>query len=269
MRHVKQLSVALIALGLSAPVFANNLVCVPSQKGGLKVAVDALYLRQNAVSNVNDDSYDWGMYTQVGYLFPCTGNDLTVNYTYFHPSNKDDNERIDLDNVDLEFGQRLTAGDFDIRMFSGIRYGHINYSVNDDVQSLTSKFHGFGPRVGIDARYQLSSGFGLDTHLNTGLVVGTLSSKYQNKEYAEKSDPISSNANQYESMTQVMSNASAKIGLDYTCPMSCGNKTPAALLAFEVGYQTDHYFKALKNVSSGQSGELSTSGPYVEIKYYA
>lgn len=263
MQHVKQLSVALIALGLSAPILANNSLCIPSQHGGLKVAVNALYLRPHAISNISDSEYDWGMYAQVGYLFPATANDLTINYTYFHPRDNDTKEGLDLDNIDLESGQRFTTGAFDVRMFAGIRYGHINYSLNDNTQSLSSKFHGFGPRLGIDTRYQLSNGFGLDTHINTGLVVGTLSSLYQNKGIVEKSDVVKQ---QYESMTTVIPHASTKIGLDYTYPMQGLSKSAICL---EAGYQTDHYFKALKNVSNGISDDLSTSGPYIEVKYYA
>lgn len=252
MRYVRHLSVALIALGLSAPVFAHNAVCVPSQHGGFKIAVDTLYLRQNAVMNASDSTYDWGMYAQVGYLFPATANDLTVNYTYLH-SNDDDG--MDLDNVDLEGGQRLTTGAFDMRMFAGLRYGHINYSFNDDVRSMSSKFHGFGPRVGMDTRYQLTSGFGLATHLNTGLLVGTMSNKYQDEKIAQS-----------ESMNHVIPHASAKIGLDYACALQDSSSKSA--LVFEVGYQSDHYFKALETCN-GDSRDLSTDGPYLDIKYYA
>jgi len=256
MRYAKHLSLALILSGLSMPLLANNGIWVPNQKGGVKVAANVLYLKQNIINNVNDSNYDWGMYAQVGYLFPCTGNDLTVNYMYFHPQDNDKNNIMDLDNVDLEGGQRIKTNNFDIRLFAGLRYGHLNYSSNDDTQSMISKFHGFGPKCGVDARYQLCNGFGLDTHINTGLVVGTLSSTYQKKD----TNSI------YESMNHVMPHASAKIGLDYTCTM-CDDRKSA--LVFEGGYQTDHYFKAIKDISCGTSYDLNNYGPYVEIKYYA
>ena len=51
MTNIKRLSLALVALGLSAPAFAadcrSSTVLVPSQHGGFKVGIDALYLRAN------------------------------------------------------------------------------------------------------------------------------------------------------------------------------------------------------------------------------
>ena len=51
-KNIKRLSLALIALGLSAPVFADTCnpftVTVPNQQGGFTVGADALYLRPSA-----------------------------------------------------------------------------------------------------------------------------------------------------------------------------------------------------------------------------
>jgi len=108
-KNFKRLSLALLALGLSAPAFADSTVLVPSQHGGFKVGIDALYLRPTN-SDLNyatsfalpadftagfernayvDPSYDWGFYAQIGYLFPCTGNDLTLGYTYLRSDETD------------------------------------------------------------------------------------------------------------------------------------------------------------------------------------
>lgn len=252
MRYVKHLSVALIALGLSAPVLANNTVCVPSQQGGLKIGIDALYLRTNAVTSTSDSSYDWGMYAQIGYLFPATANDLTATYTYLRT---DDKDSMNLDTVDLNAGQRITSGIFDMRLFAGVRYNHLDYSLQTDESSTVSKFHGFGPNFGIDTRCQLGNCLGLDTHLNTGLVVGTLSNRYQDKEKGFS-----------ESMNHVVPNAGAKIGIDYTYALSSVGKS---VVAIEVGYQSDHYFKAFDRCAMSGSNDLSTDGPYLDIKYYA
>ena len=78
-KNFKRLSLALLALGLSAPAFADSAVVVPSQQGGLKIGVDALYLRasnsdlnyatsfaatvanQTNTRNASvDPSFDWG-----------------------------------------------------------------------------------------------------------------------------------------------------------------------------------------------------------------
>ena len=256
MTNIKRLSLALVALGLSTPAFAadcrSSTVLVPSQHGGFKVGIDALYLRANGsdlgyATNVTfpsnfslglednksvDPSYDWGFYAQVGYLFPCTGNDLTVGYTYLNTNDTDSilgtpgvttgilisplsvlaaenfvddandglfgaaqgKSEYTLNVVDLEAGQRFTTGAYDLRMFAGLRYanmdttlktlaqpfdeGQVNTLVSG-VQDFHSQFRGVGPRIGVDARYCLSSGFGLDADLSTSLLVGRVDSHFK------------------------------------------------------------------------------------------
>lgn len=183
---VKHLSVALVALGLGMPAFADSIVMVPSQHGGFKVGIDALYLRasnsdliyatslaptrdilvDSEKNQIVDMDYQWGFYVQAGYLFSCTGNDLTLGYTRLHtdesnsidmPPDEDGNlsttilplstffgplnnalaafqdvtgkATFDLDTVDLEAGQRFTTGAFDMRMFAGVRYTKIDHTL--------------------------------------------------------------------------------------------------------------------------------------------
>ncbi len=44
---MKRLSLTLAILALSAPAFGNSAVVVPSQHGGFKMGIDALYLRSH------------------------------------------------------------------------------------------------------------------------------------------------------------------------------------------------------------------------------
>ena len=260
MKHVKTLSVALMAIGLSAPVLAdsNATFFVPSQHGGFKIAIDPLYLRNSPGSSLGDSSFEWGVFAQVGYLFPQTGNDLTVDYTYLRSG---DDASMDLDTADLQIGQRLSTGAFDVRLFSGIRYAHLNSLLNistpENPQSLNSLFHGFGPQFGVDARYALdgNSGFGVDAHLNTAFLVGKLGSRYQSQ-------------TQYisESMNRVVPELDAKLGIDYTYPMSSSSSKSA--LVFELGYQTSNYVHAL-NSSLNSSGDANLDGVYLDVKYYS
>lgn len=243
MRSMKRLSIALIAIGLSVPALANDMVSVPSQKGGFKISIDPLYLRKNDVLNVSDSNYDWGTYAQIGYLFPYTANDLTVNYTYLRSGEK---ESIDLDDANVEVGQRLTTGAFDVRLFSGIRYSHLNYELD---KSLTSLFHGFGPRLGIDTRYQLGNCLGLDTHLNASFLAGTVSTR---------SAEISSTIN------RIVPEVDAKLGIDYTYPMQ-----GKSAFAVEVGYQSNNYFNAFNGDLMKGARDVNFDGAYLEVKYYA
>lgn len=244
MRYMKPLTVALMAIGLSTPCFANDTLTIPSQHGGFKLSVDPLYLRSNA----NDSNYDWGTFAQIGYLFPATGNDVTANYTYLRSG---DNETLDLDNADLEIGQRVTTGAFDVRVFSGLRYSHLDYELDTSNASVTNLFHGIGPRMGMDARYQLGDCFGFDTHVSTALLVGTISTRFDN----QKDGSISS------STDRVIPVVDAKLGIDYTYPIQTANKNA---IVVEVGYQTTNYF----NVFNGSADE-TFDGTYLEVKYYA
>lgn len=256
MRYMKKLSVVLIALGLSAPVLSNNIVSIPSQHGGFKIAVDPLYLHKNAANTANDSTYDWGIYSEIGYLFAGTGNDVTVDYTSLSASETDS---MDLDTVNVEVGQRLIMHALDVRLFSGIRYANLNYGLDINTagnkQSLTNLFHGFGPRIGLDARYQFLNCFGIDAHINTSLLVGTLDTTYKSN-YR-----VTSN-----SLNRIVPEMDAKMGIDYTYFVP-GNSKSA--IVFEVGYQTSNYFNALDNTLVNSSGDASFDGAYLDIKYYS
>lgn len=107
---MKPLSLALMALGLSANVFAAlpattdpTLISVPQLPGGLTIGGSAFYL-QPSISNGDldyatfnggsspnlasamksiDPGYDWGWGVNLGYIFPNTGNDINLNYLHF------------------------------------------------------------------------------------------------------------------------------------------------------------------------------------------
>lgn len=257
MRYVKNLSIALLALGIMSPVLADDILNVPSQKGGFKIAIDPLYLRKNDVSNLGESNYDWGTFAQISYLFPYTGNDLTVDYTYLRTGEK---ESLDLDAANLTVGQRLTTGAFDFRLFSGVRYTHLNYlldlSTPENKQSITNLFHGFGPSMGVDARYRLAdSCFGFDTHINTSLVIGTINTRSQNDSASKSS-----------SMQRIVPELDTKIGIDYTYPFAGDSKS---VFAVELGYQTNNHFNTFNTDFIRGSGDASFDGIYLDFKYYS
>ena len=362
-------SLLLIALGLSAPAFANSTVLVPSQHGGFKVGVDALYLQptnsdliyatnRNSFNNGTfplnppgdntfdrnlsvDPGYDWGFYAQVGYLFPCTGNDLTVGYTYLHShgtasavapgadglgfsgspaiivsplsqlittflgdailfATAQSKAKFDLDAVDLEGGQRFTTGAYDMRMFAGLRYAKIDHSLQtfaqvplgaplgfrvnalDDSQIFQSQFKGIGPRIGVDGRYCLNGGFGIDANLSTVLLIGRVDSNYSAQNNFIDDDGVVTTTNfavANGSETRVVPVLEAKLGVDYTYILNCRSKSS---LTFEAGYQASNYFNAVDHVavlttvtdppsvaSQNTNSDVGFDGIYVGIKYYA
>ena len=310
MTNIKRLSIALVALGLGTPAFAadcrSSTVLVPSQHGGFKVGIDALYLRPNGsdlgyatavyfqtsfTSGLEnnqsvDPSYDWGVYAQVGYLFPCTGNDLTVGYTYLNTNDTDSivitpgtgsgiiitpltffailpfgaaqgKSEYTLNVVDLEAGQRFTTGAYDLRMFAGLRYANMDTTLKtlaqpfptgvgefnttiSGIQDFHSQFRGVGPRIGVNARYCLSSGFGLDADLSTSLLVGRVDSHCKavvnNTFVIPGTFPFESKNGSNARVVPVLE---AKLGGDYTYIMDCRCKSA---LVLEAGYQVTNYF---------------------------
>ena len=300
MNNIKRLSLALVALGLSAPAFADSTVLVPSQHGGFKVGIDALYLRPSnsdlnyatvvlppdgfftAGSQRNsfvDPAYDWGFYAQIGYLFPCTGNDLTLGYTYLRSDETDSviagsgatiavvpflgaifpggsatgKSEFDLNVADLEGGQRFTTGSYDMRMFAGLRYANIDHELQTHVQStgvggpigsqeFKSQFRGLGPRLGVDGRYCLSIGFGNDANLSTALLVSHVDAHYDRTFQLTPSLSVARFQARNGSENRLVPVLEAKLGVDYTYIMDCRCKSA---LAFEAGYQATNYFNAV------------------------
>lgn len=328
MNNIKRLSLALVALGLSAPAFADSTVLVPSQHGGFKIGLDALYLRPTN-SDLNyatviepnsnftggfqrnayiDPSYDWGFYAQIGYLFPCTGNDLTLGYTYLRSDETDSvaagtsgtvgvlplgvifgaatgKSEFDLNAVDLEGGQRFTTGAYDMRMFAGLRYANIDHHLQTLAQPLLlggvvgthefeSQFRGLGPRIGVDGRYCLSSGFGVDANLSTALLVSHVDAHYD--ETITSETPVRFQAKN-GSENRLVPVLEAKLGVDYTYIMDCRCKSA---LAFEAGYQATNYFNAVDRARvvndagtafdyQNTTSDVGFDGIYLGVKYYA
>ncbi len=340
-KNLKRLSLALLALGLSAPAFADSTVLVPSQHGGFKVGIDALYLRPtnsdlNYATSISfptnfsqgfernatvDPSYDWGFYAQVGYLFPCTGNDLTLAYTYLRSDETDSvvgvsgaggtnisvlplnavfggsfgaaagKAKFDLNVVDLEGGQRFTTGTYDMRMFAGLRYANIDHQLQSfgapfaggsttfGAQEFKSQFRGLGPRIGVDGRYCLNSGFGVDANLSTALLIGHVDGCYDAALTTGSGSglTVTNFAAKNGSENRVVPVLEGKLGVDYTYIMDCRCKSA---LTFEAGYQATNYFNAddhARVVNTGgtsfayqnNTSDVAFDGIYFGVKYYA
>ena len=264
-----------------------------------------------------------GLYAQVGYLFPATGNDITLGYTYLRSNEKDSvvkptggsiftpplsdvglqqqvsldsasgKAEFDLDAVDLEMGQRFTTGAYDMRMFAGLRYASINHTLTSNALSLansqaetpaavysqefTSNYKGIGPRIGVDSRYCLQSGFGLDANFSTALLVGNVDGKYNAVSAIAAATPTTSGFQAKNgSSTRVVPVLEAKLGLDYTHIMDRCSKSS---LVFEAGYQVTNYFNAVDHArvvsasnyvaTQNTTTDVSFDGPYLGVKYYA
>lgn len=372
MNAFKRWFIALVALSSSTFAFAEDWVMVPSQEGGFKVGVDALYLRA-ANSDLDyatfisfapnfpaafernesiDPGYNWGVYAQIGYLFPCTGNDLTVAYTYVKNSKTGTvaalnpnattgpiisvlplgsvelfgfalfgignnfsaavgKAQFTLNIADLEAGQRFSTEAYDIRMYAGARFANINHSLQTiafpfptfvfgpatntfvtGIQKYSSKFKGIGPLIGVDGRYCLGCGFGLDANLSTALLAGTVTSSYfANRTLAEAGIVLltADLESQNGSRKCLVPVVEGKLGLDYTYILDCQCKSS---LVFEAGCQATNFFNVVERptvlnaeyspfipvppantgtivVSQGITSDVAYDGIYFGVKYSA
>lgn len=342
MNYIKRLLLVLIASGLSTPALADTSLLVPNQRGGLKVDIDVLYLRPtnsdlHYATKINpafiqtspDDvvqngwvgpSYQWGLYAQLGYLFPCTANDLTLGYTYLPNHESIDSITADpaasfisvlpfniiypitvfsfaegkagfnLNVVDLEGGQRFTIDTYDMRMFAGLRYANLDQTLQTLMntvefggaitgnQEFESQFRGLGPRIGVDARYCLSGGFGIDANVSSALLVGQVDASYMANLFAEENLGIISHFQaKNDAVNRLVPVLEAKLGIDYTYIMdSCCRSS----LMFEFGYQLTNYFNAIDHARvvdpagtsfayQNTTTDLGVDGFYLGVKYYA
>lgn len=191
------LGMALVLSGITTNSFAlpktSCDVNVPCFNGGLTFGLAGLYLRPStseidyalvyptitestngSVKSVDPD-YDWGYRVNVGYMFPCTGNDVSLTYTNFKSSDKDavtlttgqvlfstltpfvfgadefigtsSNAKttFEVQAVDLDFGQHLSLGcNTRMRFTGGLRYARLDTQL--DVNHIaTALFDTDGP----------------------------------------------------------------------------------------------------------------------------
>ncbi len=343
-KNIKRLSLALIALGLSAPVFADSCcnpcnpfsVTIPNQQGGFTVGADALWLRPtapNTTYNITvgdilastaptsltiplefqhiDPSYHLGFDLNAAYRIACTGNDVSVNWTHlgetsdsettptlFIPGGREDddfdlhahnNVKFKLDSVDLDVGQRVNLGNnFLMRLFAGVRFADLQEKKNTDyhadgvdigpvdtvhvILDQDSEFKGVGPQVGVDGRYCIGSGFGVDANITGSLLVGRTDSNSDilvtalrlraSQQVVFAADlPIDQ-----KRKNRVVPALDASLGLDYTYNF---NNCYRSSLVIQAGYKAIHYFDAnTLHISDGPNGasNIGFDGPYAGVK---
>lgn len=146
-------------------------VKVPCYRGGLTFGLAGLYLKPSTSEldyalafpaeddttdgkyHSVDSKYDWGYKISLGYLFPCSGNDITLSYTSFNKGSKENLEspaihgsitpfapisddgvtfvstsseakaKYNYQAVDLDAGQHFSIGcNTNLRAFAGLRY---------------------------------------------------------------------------------------------------------------------------------------------------
>jgi hypothetical protein len=363
-KNIKNLSLALLALSMSAPAFADDCydafdiirnpfaVTVPNQQGGFSFGADALYMKPSVPNGaylstaspgvtptagittshtiqVVNPSYQWGFDVNAAYRIPCSGNDISILWTYlgnnndhndniafptrfpigggvFLPATTTANANLDFNGynaVDLDFGQRINFGDyFNFRLFTGLRGVQIKENVNrytslavpgipgapatsfftDSVQD-NSKFSGVGPQFGIDGRFCLGYGIGLDANATVSLLIGTIDASTHNLStvISTTSSAITTNIDLNNKSCQVVPALDSMLGLDYTYNFNNCNRSTFVVQA---GWKVIEYWDVAHDmfangghgdvIFGGTSGRLRPntptnigfSGPYAGIK---
>ena len=157
-------------------------------------------------------------------------------------------------------------------------YAHSTY--------IESHYTGFGPRVGLEARYFASAHYGVNTTVAASVLVGGLRSSTNFKSWTGYSGALEhNNVPAYTTLsklnqTVIVPKLDAKIGLFYTMPLSSG-----ANISAEAGYMFTTYINAINQVlpstlvpgsweagsvatvnhAQQQQSNLSLNGPYLSL----
>ncbi|MFC3909844.1 Lpg1974 family pore-forming outer membrane protein [Legionella dresdenensis] len=273
--------------GTMGPVCTPGSVTVPCERTAWDFGVQALYLEPvvdgyygyqttttgNYYNDANPD-WGWGFKLEGSYHFN-TGNDLNVNWYHYNKNNTHTYNVTDLvtpgatssvytriepkwDAVNAEFGQHVDFGEFkNIRFHGGVQYARIEHEdkalIGTSYYSGTTKFNGFGPRLGADMSYDLGNGFAVYGNGATALLVGT--GKFRGLTPTMGTGSVYG----YGSRTEMVPELEGKLGATYTYAMAQGD------LGLDVGYMWVNYFNA-QHAGFVQS-DFALNGPYVGLKW--
>lgn len=246
----------------------------------------------NEVLNI-DPSYQFGIDASLGYIFDDTANGVDLFFRNISTSDSKTtafsdpsltNPSVtgtldyDLTAFDLMFSQFINIGRFmETRLMAGLAYTELkqNRTSHTTADNATldfdpaSKFTGFGPRVGVDSRYDFFGGFGLVAGGSFAYYLGELDATTNIEENGKPttgSDTLDNHA---------VMNIRANIALDFLVTYDDRDNSTAGL---ELGYLIDYYDDGIGSnnlfgiINIGATGEaistsaVSFSGPYINLK---
>ncbi len=272
----------------------------------------------NTVQNLNPD-YQFGIDAMLGYIFEETANGIELSYRNIgtsdtdaitYPSSSNLNQKVqpnefidtsfdagfELNAFDLMISQYINIGNsMQMRFNGGLSYveleeqGTLNSASMSDLGKATatdtvyahakSKFTGWGPRVGIDARYDFGQGIGIVGGGSLAYYLGTFK---LNSTSIETEDP--GTPDEFITTDQVVDNIDgqsitnlrANLGIDYVFFFE---EAEGTTLGLELGYLVDYYADAVVAVGGKDSGnvnggtlvpvipyDVTFSGPYLSLK---
>lgn len=246
----------------------------------------------NSVLNVSP-GYDLGLDASLGYVFEETANSIEVFYRNHEPSDTDSEEgnigEDDFGFLDSELGYELNAFDLmmgqfidigahmEMRFTAGLSYVELEqdqhtsfeeFEGEEDVDHFHSKseFIGWGPRLGIDARYEFGTGIGIVAGGSVAYYIGDLDLHESAASSEVDDDDNFAIANDIDSHS--VTNFRGNVALDYVYFFD--NESRSAL-GLEVGYQVDYYADVVGSIGNIEDPDIDTfavtfSGPYFNLK---
>lgn len=216
---------------------------------GQDIKIDWTHLNSSTSDSVAapDDSYFIGPDYEIGPgglpIRNATGN---VKFKY--------------DVVNLSVGQTINVAQMQWRFFGGISGASLReeltnvYSGTTEppfagpfsmAQSLTSKFNGIGPLIGVSVTYDTCYGIGLLGEATMSGLIGTMKSNTDFVGSAQELLVLFDQETNYQTITdqnvyQVVPGFSGKIGIDYKYAFN-----NSAILSASVGYEAAVYINAI------------------------
>lgn len=235
--------------------------------------------------NVEPD-YAFGFDASLGYIFPETANAVELYYRTVSSDGSDSAENVagsgsdldadgtinyDLNAFDLMFSQFMDIGRYmQMRFSGGIAYAELDQKLeadrynNDDASDNIhnqnhSTFTGWGPRIGIDTRYDFGMG--------VGIVGGGSMAYYLGKLKATSDADGTSLEDNHDNHNTT--NLRANLGVDFVYFV---NDEERSTIGLELGYLVDYYADGVGtvNTSNGNTAldtfAVTFSGPYLNLK---
>jgi hypothetical protein len=250
----------------------------------------------------NDGDYDFGWQATLGYVFDETANGIELSYRGLNNDNDEtfsestttgattnsgilkNNISYELNAFDLMLSQFIEIGDsMQMRFLGGLSYVELeqDFTNNSHVSRVNSdgtrtrdthdkdhsEFTGWGPRVGIDARYDFGQGFGIVGGGSAAYYLGEL-------EFTETftchSDGLQCGSNESiddDHDNHAVTNLRANLGIDYVYYMD-EDDFDYPTIGLELGYQVDYYANAIAQNPSDDVDSIAAtfSGPYLNLK---
>ncbi|BCA97135.1 membrane protein [Legionella antarctica] len=244
--------------------------------------------------NQAENDWNWGFRAEGSYHYN-TGSDISVNWTHYS-SHTDQTGFIGLvpvppfvspfaqanqnrlDQINVVAGQHVDVGLVKkMRFYGGMQYAIIqaeatNYYPSAVISALLTSpislfdntdFKGFGPVIGIDYSYALTSALSVTANSAASILYGT--SRYDAGYVASSVGLVL--ASRYRTIKKVVPAFEAKLGLNYAYNM------PQGTLNFEGGYQVINYFNVLQAqplqniLNPVVNANYGLYGPYFGFKY--